>query len=363
MADPISLTLLGIGIAIGLFGRFGDQSSESVVNNNFNANIDNKVVQKCKITTEASINNANIFIANSTLNGRINIGSTQIYKGDGCLINTYLDNSIKNVNYTDVQQAQSIKSDPFSFGIKVGDQSQRVTTNNKTNYTIKSLSYNKCELNNTASVNNVFLNINKSFINGSVNIYSSVQSSGSCKMTNVIKNFASNENINRISQTQTRAGWWSALIEGFIEILGKAIVPVIILGVLGIIAVIIIKSIETARDKKKQQTQQTQQKIIGLQNQIKKDKLGNFTAGNSGINADIVSSQPANNLSSTSKVGNFFSRIKQNVRNQTENSIQTTSDDAASQVKSSGLFGRLFKGAENIGKKEIPTLEKAASEA
>lgn len=361
-------TIAVIGIIGAIIGttRIGNQLEENMVNNSFNANINNKVIQRCKISNDATINNIDVFVENSTINGQIILGAREVYKGSGCLLNSYINNAVSSLNDTSVNQAASIKTPPFQFGLRIGNQEEKSITNNKTNYTIKSLSYSKCDISNTATISNVFLNIDNSVINGSVNLYSSVQSSGSCKLSNSIKTVASSSNITKVTQSETNAGWWSTLINGIVAILGKIIIPVTILGILGMISVIVAKSVESEQDKKKKKQQQTQQKILSLESQIKSDNSGELPMTNNNLNINNLSEKPSQKQNLTTRAKNFFSNSGRKLEQQLNDPVPTTSNNVEKEIekpKKSNFFGRILKGVETAKKELAPELEEASEVA
>jgi hypothetical protein len=246
-------TSIGVGDAVsGSCKMFGagcpNTINESLTtNNSFRANVQDNIINSCSVSNTSAIKNVDIFIENSTLNASIAIGSTVDYKGAGCVINNLINNSVKNLIENNLNQNATLKPPPISLfnGKQTATLNQMV--NNNTQVVMKTTAINKCSINNDSSISNLFLNIDNTKVNKSINIYSTIQSSGTCSIKNVVKQQSSTETLNNLSQDASIIGWFAQLLGALPKIIGFIIVVVI----LAIVVMIIVSLVKETMAKKR----------------------------------------------------------------------------------------------------------------
>lgn len=224
---------------MGLFS--GQQESESMASTQSISNqINNLSNENCINSCTTEVNNVNMVIEDSTIEGDVTVSSICDILGATCMLKASMSNDVHNQQKNEQQGTELQENDPFNvFGSLFG-MSSSISESNKqsTANRVSNIMNSTCQENSNSSTQDVNIEIIGSKVGGNVNVSSDGSiSKTQCSLENVSRTTLANDQSNTQKATIAQGSPLLFAIIGVVIVVVVIMIGVVILGVGGLGAV------------------------------------------------------------------------------------------------------------------------------
>ena len=219
----------------------GQQSSESMASTQSISNqINNISNQSCINSCTTEVDDVNMVIEDSTIEGNVNVTSVCDILGATCMLKASMSNDVHNQQKNKQQGTELQENDPFNvFGSLFG-MSSSISESNKqsTSNRVSNIMNSTCQENSNSSTQDVNIEIIGSKVGGDVNVSSDGSiSKTQCTLENVARNTLANDQSNTQKATIAQGSPLLFAIIAVVIVVVVIMIGVVILGVGGLGAV------------------------------------------------------------------------------------------------------------------------------